>query len=146
MPAAASAWRVRSTTRVARAGYWRKTDRMTDASRLPSRMFRWAAIYGLIVLTPMYLAPLPLQLGETLLGFIGLALVFQGVFWVIGSDPVRYRALMPLAVAEKLAFGVPALALFAQGYPVAPPVAVFAGIDLLLGLGFFLAWRKTPFA
>jgi len=109
-------------------------------------MFRWAAIYGLIVLTPMYFTPLPPQLGETLLGFIGLALVFQGVFWVIGSDPVRYRALMPLAVAEKLAFGVPALALFAGGYPVAPSVAVFAGIDILLGIGFFFAWRAARIA
>jgi hypothetical protein len=113
-------------------------------TKFPSRMFRWAAIYGVVVLAPLYLTPLPPTLGETLLGFIGLALVFQGVFWVIGGDPVKYRALMPLAVAEKLVFGVPALALYAQGYPVPPPVAVFAGIDLLLGLGFFLAWRKTP--
>lgn len=112
----------------------------------PSRMFRWAAIYGVIVLTPLYLAPLPPQLGETLLGFIGLALVFQGVFWVIGSDPVKYRALMLLAVAEKLVFGVPALTLFAQGYPVALPVAVFAVIDLALSLGFLLARRRTPAA
>ena len=87
---------------------------MIVPAQFPARMFRWAAIYGLIVLTPMYFAPLPPQLGETLLGFIGLALVFQGVFWVIGSDPVKYRALMPLAVAEKLAFGVPALALFGR--------------------------------
>jgi hypothetical protein len=112
--------------------------------KFPSRMFRWAAIYGVIVLAPMYLAPLPPALGETLYGFIGLALVFQGVFWVIAGDPIKYRALMPLAVAEKLVFGLPALALYAQGYPMAPPVAVFAGIDLLLGLGFFLAWRRTP--
>lgn len=110
----------------------------------PPRMFRWAAIYGVIVLTPLYFTPLPPQLGETLLGFIGLALVFQGVFWVIGGDPVKYRALMPLAVAEKLVFAVPALALFAQGYPIAPPVAVFAAIDLALGLAFLLAWRRTP--
>jgi hypothetical protein len=113
-------------------------------TKFPSRMFRWAAIYGGLVLTPLYLTPLPPVMGETLLGFVGLALVWQGVFWMIGSDPIKYRALMPLAVAEKLVFGVPALALFAQGYPVAPPVAVFAAIDLLLGLGFFLAWRKTP--
>jgi hypothetical protein len=112
--------------------------------KFPVRMFRWAAIYGAIVLVPLYLTPLPPALGETLLGFIGLALVFQGVFWVIGGDPVKYRALMPLAVAEKLVFGVPALALYAQGYPMAPPIAVFAGIDVLLGLGFFLAWRRTP--
>lgn len=110
----------------------------------PSRMFRGAAIYGVIVLAPLYLTPLPPTMGETLLGFIGLALVFQGLFWVIGSDPARYRPLMPLAVAEKLVFAVPALALFAQGYPVPTPVAAFAGIDLLLGAGFFIAWRRTP--
>lgn len=113
-------------------------------SKFSSRMFRWAAIYGVIVLAPLYFTPLPSLMGETLLGFIGLALVFQGVFWMIGGDPLNYRALMPLAVAEKLAFAVPALALFAQGYPVAPPVAGFAAIDLLLGLGFLVAWRRTP--
>ena len=110
----------------------------------PSRMFRWAAIFGGLVLTPLYFTPLPELGGEVLLGFVGLALVFQGVFWVIGGDPLKYRALMPLAVAEKLVFGVPALALFAGGYPIAPPVAGFAAIDLALGLGFLLAWRRTP--
>ncbi len=112
-------------------------------SRFPARMFRWAAIYGAVVLTPLYLTPLP-QLGaEVFLGFVGLALVFQAVFWIIGGDPVRYRALMLPAVAEKLVFGVPALVLFAQG-AVAAPVAVFAAIDVALGAGFWLAWRKTP--
>jgi len=122
---------------------------MTQSQTSPlfaRRMFRWAAIYGAIVLTPMYLAPLPEQGAETFLGFVGLALVFQAMFWIIGSDPVKYRALMPVAVAEKLVFGLPALALFAQGYPLAPPVAVFAAIDLALGLGFFLAWRRTAAA
>ena len=107
-------------------------------------MFRGAAIYGVIVLLSMYFTPLPLQGGEVLLGFIGLALVFQGLFWTIGGDPAKYRALMPYAVAEKLVFGLPALLLFFRGYPVQPPVALFAAIDLLRGLGFFFAWRKTP--
>ncbi len=110
----------------------------------PSRMFRWAAIYGAIVLIPLYFTPLPPVMGEVLLGFIGIAVVFQGVFWIVGSNPVKYRNLMPLAVAEKLIFGVPALALFMQGYPVSAPTAVFAVIDVLLGLGFFAAWRRTP--
>jgi hypothetical protein len=109
-----------------------------------ARMFRWAAIYGVIVLSPLYLTPTPPILAETFYGFVGLALVFQGVFWVIGGSPVTYRALMPLAVAEKLVFGGPTLALWAKGYPLAPPVAVFAGIDLALGLGFLAAWRRTP--
>lgn len=114
--------------------------------KFPARMFRWAAIYGVIVLLPLYFTPLPPGMGETFLGFVGLALVFQGVFWTIGGDPVKYRALMPYAIAEKLVFGLPALALFAQGYPVPPPVTVFAAIDVLLGIGFWLAWRRTPVA
>ncbi|MBS0473570.1 MAG: hypothetical protein JSR28_00270 [Proteobacteria bacterium] len=114
------------------------------SSSFPSRMFRWAAIYGVIVLLPLYLSPLPPVGGEVFLGFVGLALVFQASFWIIGTDPARYRALMLPAVAEKLVFAIPCLALFAQGYPVNRPVAAFAVIDLLLGLGFFLAWRRTP--
>ena len=43
-------------------------------------MFRWAAIYGVPVLLLMYFTPLPAQGGEVLLGFVGLALVFQGIF------------------------------------------------------------------
>lgn len=112
----------------------------------PSRMFRWAAIYGVIVLLPMYLAPLPPVMAETLYGFIGCALVFQGVFWIIGGDPARFRALMPLTVAEKLVFAIPALVLFAIGYPMHPALPVFAFIDLLLGAGFLMAWRMTPAA
>ena len=27
--------------------------------KFPARMFRWAAIYGVIVLVPLYLTPLP---------------------------------------------------------------------------------------
>ena len=64
----------------------------------PSRMFRWAAIYGVFVLTPLYFTPLPREGAEVLLGFVGLALVFQAVFWTIGGDPAKYRALMPNAV------------------------------------------------
>lgn len=106
------------------------------------RMFRWAAIYGAIVLAPLYLAPLPRIGAEINLGFVGLALVYQGVFWVIGSDPARYVALMPLAVLEKLVFALPTYALFARGAPVQPVVLIFAAIDLLLGLGFYLTWRR----
>lgn len=113
-------------------------------STFPSRMFRWAAIYGVIVLLPLYFTPLPPQGGEVFLGFVGLALVFQTVFWVIGTDPLKYRALMLPAVAEKMIFAIPCLALFAQGYPVNKPVAAFSVVDLLLGLGFFMAWRKLP--
>lgn len=105
-------------------------------------MFRWAAIYGVIVLLPMYLLPLPEQGAEVLLGFTGLALVFQWVFWIIGGNPAKYVALMLPAVAEKLVFGVPAVALYLAGRTPGLQ-ASFGAIDILLGIGFFLAWRQT---
>ena len=115
---------------------------MADAEKFARRVFRGAAVYGAIVLVPLLFQPTPAGARiEINLGFIGLALVFQGVFWVIGGDPRRYRALMPLAVAEKLVFAIPALTLFALGR-VEPGLAAFAAIDLLLGALFALAWRR----
>ncbi len=107
------------------------------------KFYRAAAIYGFVVLTPAYFAPWPAEQPHIYLGFIGLALVFQAVFWIIASDPVRYRPLMAASVFEKLVFGMPTVLLFAQ-HRVGALDAVFAAIDLLLGLGFFLAWRATP--
>ncbi|MGH6786869.1 MAG: hypothetical protein ACREBO_08560 [Novosphingobium sp.] len=112
-------------------------------SYFPTRMFRGAAIYGVIVLAPLYLAPLPQVGAETVLGFIGITLAFQAVFWIIGGNPRKYRALMLPAIAEKLAFGVPALALWVQGRTPGM-LAAFGAIDLLLALGFAVALRRTP--
>jgi hypothetical protein len=113
------------------------------APRWVGLWFRGAAIFGLVALLPQYLLPQPAGAELVAYGFIGTAAAFQLVFWVIGGDPVRYRALMLPSVAEKLAFGVPAVLLFASG-KVPAPVLLFGAIDLILGLGFFLAWRAIP--
>ena len=105
-------------------------------------MFRGAAIYGVIALTPMYFLPPSIDRPDFYYGFIGLALVFQWLFWIIGGDPVRFRTLMLPSVAEKLVFAVPALWLVGQGR--APMLAVpFAVMDLLLGTGFLIARART---
>ena len=117
---------------------------MVGAEKFARRMFRGAALYGAIVLVPLLFQPTPAGARiEINLGFIGLALVFQGVFWVIGGDPQRYRALMPLAVLEKLVFAIPALTLFALGR-LGGSVAGFAAVDLALAVLFAVAWRKLP--
>ena len=117
---------------------------MVGAEKFARRVFRGAAVYGAIVLTPLLFQPTPAGARvEINLGFIGLALVFQGVFWVIGGDPQRYRALMPLAVLEKLVFAIPALTLFALGR-LDGVVAGFAAIDAILAGLFLLAWRRLP--
>ena len=114
------------------------------------RAFTWAAIYGVIVLTPTVFleaytarATGPVTYPEYYYGFTLTALVFQGVFFVIGRDPVRYRALMPVGVFEKLSFGVPCWALYALHRLGNPAVLPFATIDLALGALFLTAWIRT---
>jgi len=113
------------------------------APKWVSLWYRGAAIYGLAVLLPQYLQSPPPGVEAVAYGFIGTASVFQLAFWIIGGDPLRYRALMPVTVLEKLVFGVPVAILYAQGR-VPTFLLPFGMIDLLLGLGFFLAWRATP--
>ena len=99
--------------------------------------FRGAAIYGAVALLASLAAPGAIVLPQ--LAFTLTALAFQLVFWTIGGDPVRYRPLMLAGVAEKGAFGVPALVLAGGS-----AAAAFGAIDLILGAGFLLAWFATP--
>ncbi|WP_019517465.1 hypothetical protein [Sphingomonas sp. Mn802worker] len=99
--------------------------------------FRGAAIYGTTALLASFAAPEVTTLPQ--LAFTLTALAFQLVFWIISRDPVRYRPMMLAGVFEKAAFGVPALVL-ARG----STTAIFGAVDLILGVGFLLAWRATP--
>jgi hypothetical protein len=115
------------------------------------RVFLGAAIYGLIVLLPQYFLeektgrdfPPPITHPEYFYGFIGIAVAWQIVFLVISRDPIRYRPLMPVAVVEKIAFGIPAIALYVTGRLSAQMLG--AGIiDLILGVLFVIAYTRTP--
>jgi hypothetical protein len=119
---------------------------------LARRTFRWAGIYGLIVLFPtLFLearigidAPPPITHPEYYYGFVGLALAWQLVFLVIGSDPVRFRPLMWPAVAEKFSWGAAAFGLALAGRAVAGGTMFFAAIDVALGCAFIVARQHTP--
>ena len=118
--------------------------------RFAKWMFTLAAIYGVIVLVPpLFLEAMtaratgPVTYPEYYYGFALTALVFQGIFFVIGRDPVRYRALMPLGVLEKLSFGVPCAVLYAQHRLGSPSVLPFAAIDLGLVALFAVSWFRT---
>ncbi len=112
--------------------------------------YRIAAIYGFIVLLPMYFfldrfeqsAPPAVTHAEFYYGFAGLALLFQVVFLIIASDPLRYRPLMLVTVLEKVVFTVPCLVLFAQGH-LAKSALTLPLIDPVLGLFFVIAYVKT---
>jgi hypothetical protein len=80
---------------------------------------------------------------EYFYGFVGLAVVWQLCFLLIARQPARLRAIMPVTVLEKLAFGVPALVLYLQGR-LAMSTLAFGMLDLVLGVLFFMAYRRTP--
>ena len=80
---------------------------------------------------------------EFFYGFIGVTLAWQVVFLVIARNPVRYRPLMLVSVLEKLAYGVPAIALFMQQRLKTMTLA-FGCVDLVLGALFVLAFFLTP--
>jgi len=114
-------------------------------------VFRVAAVYGVVILTPLYFIfdligrndPPPITHPAFFYGFVGVALAWQVAFCVISVDPARYRALMIPAVLEKFAFGVAVIAL-ALERRVHPTDAVFSLVDLLFGVLFFAAYLKTP--
>ena len=115
-----------------------------------SRVYRIAAVYGLIVLVPQYFlearigrdTPPPITHPEYFYGFVGIAVAWQLAFLVISRDPVRHRPLMPVTFVEKAAFGIPAIVLFLQGRLGGQMLA--AGVmDLVLLTLFVIAYLRT---
>jgi hypothetical protein len=114
-------------------------------------IFATAGIYGVLVIAPLYFAesliatndPPAITHSEFFYGFVGITLVFQSIFLLIARDPGRYRPLMLVSVFEKLAYGIPVIALFLQER-VNTMTLVFGCIDLLLGALFVLAFFVTP--
>jgi len=119
-------------------------------TRFARMVFTGAGIYGLVVLLPQYFlagrighdTPPVITHLEYFYGFTGVAVAWQVVFLMIGRDPERYAPLMLPAVLEKLAFGVPAVVLFAQGR-LPGSVLFFGLLDLTLGTLFLASWRTT---
>lgn len=111
--------------------------------------FRIAAIYGFIVLTPLYfLEPTitaqqgPVTHPEYYYGFTGCALAFQLLFLLISRDPIRLRPAMLACMVEKISFPVVVWPLYLQGR--APlPVAILSSIDLMWLTLFAVSWVRT---
>ena len=113
-------------------------------------VFTIAGIWGIAVLTPFYwlvditgrhYAP-PADYPHFFYGFFAVALAWQIAFLIIGSNPLRFRALMIPAMLEKLGFVITLLVLYGQGR-VSGIDAQAAVPDGLLGLLFVVAFFKT---
>ena len=113
-------------------------------------VFRVAGIYGLIVLLPQYFLeartghdyPPPITHPEFYYGFIGVTVAWQVVFLVLSRDPERYRPMMIPAMLEKAVWVIAVAVLYIQ-QRIALVMLPLAGMDLLLGILFVLAYLKT---
>jgi hypothetical protein len=113
-------------------------------------VFYVAAIWGVLVLTPLYFMfnligqqdPPPITHPAFFYGFVGTGLAWQIAFFVIASNPVRFRPMMIPSVLEKIGYGVPAVVLFREKR-MKPQDLLFSGADLLFAVLFLVSFLKT---
>ena len=113
-------------------------------------VFRAAGVWGLLVLLPMYFLldqvgrqdPPAVTHPEFYYGFVGVALVWQFAFFVIGGDPLRFRPMMPIAMAEKFFHVASMTALYLQGRMTLRSLG-FNLPDLVWGVLFAVAFLQT---
>jgi hypothetical protein len=116
-------------------------------------IFWVAAIWGFLVLTPLYFMfnvigrqdPPAITHPAFYYGFVGAGLAWQLAFLIIATNPARFRPLMPAAVIEKFTYGIALIVLHLQGRLHVADLT-FAGADLLLGILFIVAFVKTSSA
>lgn len=119
--------------------------------RFAKIVFRIAGIWGLLIITPLYFLfnqtgmhnPPAITHPEFYFGFVGVTLVWQIAFFVIASDPIRFRPFMIVAILEKLIYIVTIPTLYLQ-LRVAGNQLLWVCTDSILCLLFIAAYLKTP--
>jgi hypothetical protein len=104
-------------------------------------VFWIAGAFGLLAIIPLYLQP-----GGTnaYYGLLGTVAAWQAAFFVIGSDPVRFRPLMIPAVLEKMLWMLTMLFLYVQGKVTLADLGANAATHGLLCVLFMVAFLRTP--
>ena len=119
--------------------------------RFAKIVFRIAGIWGLLVIIPLYFLfntagrqnPPAINHPEFYFAFVGVTLVWQIAFFVIASNPARFRPFIIVAVFEKLIYIVTIIVLYIQ-HQVASNQLVWVGTDSILCLLFVASYFKTP--
>jgi hypothetical protein len=104
----------------------------------------------MLVLTPLYFMfdfigrkdPPPITHPAFYYGFVGAGLAWQIAFLIIAKYPVRLRYVMISSVIEKFTYGIAMLVLYSEAR-VHRSDLVFAGVDIVLGILFIVAFLKT---
>ncbi|HXY02375.1 MAG TPA: hypothetical protein VEI49_02305 [Terriglobales bacterium] len=118
--------------------------------KFAKNVFLVAGLWGVLVLTPLFFIfdligrqdPPPITHPGFYYGFATAALAWQLAFFVIASDPVRFRPLMLPSVFEKFSYGVVVFTLSFQGRMRRGDL-VFGIVDVTLGILFVVAFTRT---
>ena len=108
-------------------------------------VFRIAGIYGVLVLTPLYFLERSFTDSahpEFYYGFLGVGLAWQVLFFLLASDPVRYRLFMIPAALEKISYGTATFWLFFAGRAEAS-ILLGGAIDWVFVALFLWAYART---
>jgi len=121
--------------------------------RFAKRVYRVAGVYGFIAIVPLYFmegrighdTPPAITHPEYYYGFVGVGLAWQLLFFILATDPARYRPMMIPSILEKVSFGVALLVLFLQGrLPMS--VLGLGSVDWIFAVLFVVAYVATPHA
>jgi hypothetical protein len=91
--------------------------------RFAKGVYLLAGVLGVFLVAPAYfmegsnatINPPAIEHPEFYYGFVGVVLVWQFVYLLVGSDPLRYRPIMLLAALAKGSFVVAIVTLFVIG-------------------------------
>ena len=113
-------------------------------------VFLIAGIYGVLLLTPLYLmentignrTPPAITHPEYFYGFIGVGLAWQVLFLILSSDPVRYRPMIIPSILEKVSYGAALLVLYSL-HRIPTAVLGIGSMDWIFAALFAAAYLKT---
>src|SRR5258708_3792673 len=91
--------------------------------RFAKAVFLLAGVSGVLLVAPVYFleqwagtfAPPPVNHPEYFYGFVGVVLVFQLLYLLIASDPIRFRPVMLFGALGKGSFAIAIAALYWSG-------------------------------
>jgi hypothetical protein len=118
--------------------------------RFARTVFTVAGMYGIVILVPplflesqynrMY--PPPITHPEFFYGFFALGIAWQILFFILATDPIKYRAMMIPAMLEKI--GYPLALLFMHLHNrIAPRMFAIGSLDWIFLILFAIAYART---
>lgn len=113
-------------------------------------VFGIAGAWGVLALTPLYFMfdtigrqdPPVLTHPQFYFGFLGVTLAWQSVFFVIATNPARFRPMIIPSLIEKLTF-VGAITVLYLQRRMTPSETMSAFPDAILAVLFMIAFAKT---